>query len=353
MIADLQVDFLGLLDVLPDLDIAPRRKLTKARRDGLETLTVKPFLLKIQKEEGILERIVSVGNKLEPGLRGPPEGEDCTEYQDNGGRLTTLCGKIESIFGRDSEEGVGHSKLAYSLAYSVACKFGIPVEHAKVIALGAFLHDIGKANDILPRAPVSGTTLVDALENGTYFDRPLFEMTKLHAPIGCLAVLSATENIPELKALAPLVLFSHEDSDALGYYGLKGDEIPIGSMIISVADSFLAIYRPRSYDSGTSYVAAVLEILRCTGLNYEESASKIKEILLGRYDLKPNELPEPASLSEPVRELLKYNSSGLDEGAVLLRRILGYTVDDNELPNGLRYLSKYRGLKPEEVVERT
>ena len=74
-----------------------------------------------------------------------------------------------------------------------------------------------------------------------------------------------------LKEAAPLVRHHHERWDGTGYpSGLKGDTIPLGARILSVADSFDTITGPRVYrQSKMTLIEGVEDISRRSGHWYD------------------------------------------------------------------------------------
>lgn len=63
------------------------------------------------------------------------------------------------------------------------------------------------------------------------------------------------------KEIEVIILHHHERYDGDGYPdNIKGEEIPIESRIISVADSFDAITSDRTYRKGSSYSEGIVEI---------------------------------------------------------------------------------------------
>ncbi len=85
--------------------------------------------------------------------------------------------------------------------------------------------------------------------------------------------------ITALRILEPLGIFDleqqiikhhHERFDGTGYpMGLKGKEIPIGSRILAVADTFDAITSNYSYKPSLTYNSALEEISRCCGIQFD------------------------------------------------------------------------------------
>ncbi len=79
--------------------------------------------------------------------------------------------------------------------------------------------------------------------------------------------ISKSRHLNELK---DIVLHHHERYDGKGYpYGLKGDEIPVGSRIISICDSIDAMTSDRGYRDAYSLKYCYEEIKRNLGILYD------------------------------------------------------------------------------------
>jgi HD-GYP domain-containing protein (c-di-GMP phosphodiesterase class II) len=77
-----------------------------------------------------------------------------------------------------------------------------------------------------------------------------------------------------VAAQAPAVELHHERMDGRGYYGVGGDELPLASHFLIVADSFDAMTTDRSYRPGLSHEAALLEIERNAGTQFHEGVAR-------------------------------------------------------------------------------
>ncbi len=78
---------------------------------------------------------------------------------------------------------------------------------------------------------------------------------------------------PDLSHLADVVRSSHERMDGKGYPdGLPGSEIPIASRIIFVCDAFDAMTSERSYAEAMTAEAALAELQRCAGTQFDPVA---------------------------------------------------------------------------------
>lgn len=119
----------------------------------------------------------------------------------------------------------------------------------------ASLHDIGKI--AVPDAILNKSGSLSSDE---------WELIRRHTLIGERIVGAA----PSLTHLAKLIRSSHERHDGTGYPDqLSGDSIPLGSRIIAVCDAFDAITSDRPYCEKMSPEAALEEIRRCAGTQFD------------------------------------------------------------------------------------
>jgi putative nucleotidyltransferase with HDIG domain len=161
---------------------------------------------------------------------------------------------------KDSETE-GHSKRVTAYTIALARAMGISPSEIKVIARGAFLHDIGKMAipDEILRKPAALT----AEEQ---------DVMREH----CTRGFNILRKIPFLAEAAEIVCSHQEHFDGSGYpNGLTGGEIPIGARIFSVADTLDAITSDRPYRKASSFDAAREEILRCSGTQFDPSVVEI------------------------------------------------------------------------------
>jgi putative nucleotidyltransferase with HDIG domain len=165
--------------------------------------------------------------------------------------LTVLANAIEvrDHYTRGHVERV----TAYSLVLAKELGWkGKPLENLR---FGAILHDIGKIH-IRERI---------LLKTGPLNDGEWVEM-KQHPVVGAEMIRS----IPYLAPATSAVRHHHEYWDGSGYPdGLKGEEIPMGARIITVADALDAMTTTRPYRAARSLEEAYEEILRCSGTYYD------------------------------------------------------------------------------------
>jgi putative nucleotidyltransferase with HDIG domain len=144
-----------------------------------------------------------------------------------------------------------HSAAVARYAREVARLLGVDEREQDLIHTAALLHDIGKF--IFP------DTILLA-------DRKLtdeeWETVKLHPEQGAKLV----RRIEGYGPVADIIISHHERIDGKGYpHGIAGDEIPLGSRIISVADTYDVMTSRDSYRRPVSTEAAIVELRRVAG----------------------------------------------------------------------------------------
>jgi putative nucleotidyltransferase with HDIG domain len=146
---------------------------------------------------------------------------------------------------------------------------GISPAEIKVIARGAFLHDIGKM--AIPDQILRKPGKLTPEEQGVMREH-------------CARGYQMLRKIPFLAEAAEIVFAHQEHYDGSGYpNALKGAAIPIGARIFAVADTLDAITSDRPYRVARSFEAARQEIIRCSGTQFDPSVVEV-------YLKIPNEL---------------------------------------------------------------
>jgi diguanylate cyclase (GGDEF)-like protein len=148
-----------------------------------------------------------------------------------------------------------HSGDVGELVTVVGARLGLDrhaLDHAEH---AAELHDVGKV--AIPAA---------ILDKPGPLDEDEWALMKRHTIIG-ERILSA---VPALVPVGRIVRATHERWDGDGYPdGLRGAEIPLGARIIAVCDTFHAITTDRPYRAGRPAEAALAELRRCAGTQFD------------------------------------------------------------------------------------
>jgi putative nucleotidyltransferase with HDIG domain len=157
-------------------------------------------------------------------------------------------------------ETEGHSKRVTAFTIAIARAMGIPQESIRVIARGAFLHDIGKM--AIPDAILRKPGALNPEE---------IAIMREH----CFRGYQMLRKIPFLAEAAEIVYSHQERFDGTGYpRGLKGEGIPVGARLFSVADTLDAITSDRPYRPAQTVQAAREEIERWSGRQFDPDVVK-------------------------------------------------------------------------------
>jgi putative nucleotidyltransferase with HDIG domain len=180
------------------------------------------------------------------------------------GTTLLLCDVLEV----DDEYTGFHSRSVVSLSVAVADEMGLSPKERRNVEFGALLHDVGKI--AVPKEIIN--------KPGPLTDDE-WMVIKTHTIEG-QRMLDRVGGL--LSEVGRVVRSSHEKWDGTGYPdGLVGEQIPVGSAIVSCCDAFNAMTTDRSYrdampledaieeleaNSGTQFspavVQAVLRVLR-------------------------------------------------------------------------------------------
>jgi len=152
-------------------------------------------------------------------------------------------------------ETEGHSKRVTAFTIAIARAMGLSGERIRIIARGAFLHDIGKM--AIPDAILRKPGALTPEET---------EIMREH----CFRGYQMLKKIPFLAEASEIVYAHQERYDGTGYpRGLKSDEIPLGARIFSIADTLDAITSDRPYRAAQPITVARDEIVRFAGRQFD------------------------------------------------------------------------------------
>ncbi len=141
-----------------------------------------------------------------------------------------------------------HSVNVAILSMAIGTYFELPKEQLEKLGKSAILHDIGKIK--IPIDLIHKPGKLTLLE---------FEEIKHHSQCGFDCLM---ENGQEASDIPKIVLHHHEKFDGTGYpLGLKGNEIPFFSRIISVADVYDALTSHHPYRNPIQPLNAVEYIM--------------------------------------------------------------------------------------------
>jgi len=151
-----------------------------------------------------------------------------------------------------------HSVSVAALAIAFGRVLEMPRNEIKDIALGGFLHDIGKA--LVPGRILNKPGKLDEAE---------FNVMKSHVTLTA-KLLNDVRGISEITFNAAVQ--HHEHYDGAGYpKGLKGDEISIYGQMIGIVDVYDAITSLRVYHKGIPPTAALRKLFELSGTHFSNN----------------------------------------------------------------------------------
>ena len=190
-------------------------------------------------------------------------------HLEEGREEAALIGMAEALVtlveARDYSTG-RHSHQVADLVLRLARALGLPPTEAQMIALASRLHDVGKV--AIPDA---------VLQKPGRLTEEEWELMRMHPVVGAEVV----SHIPALRPLAPVIRAHHERWDGQGYPNhLKGEAIPFGARILAVVDAYLAMTVDRPYQKGCAPSAALAELRRYAGSQFDPHVVEAATLLL-------------------------------------------------------------------------
>lgn len=145
---------------------------------------------------------------------------------------------------------------------------GLTSKEIEELCLAALLHDIGKI--AVPE---------EILKKPGKLTEKEWMVMKRHADTG----YRITQCCGELAHISQYIMSHHEWWNGCGYpHGLKGEEIPLYSRIISIADAYDVMTHDRPYQAAKSSVEAMDEIKQQAGLQFDPYLAKVFLEVIGR-----------------------------------------------------------------------
>ncbi len=174
----------------------------------------------------------------------------------------TIKAIMEALDAKDSYTS-GRSKRITYYSILIAKQLGLSQIDIGKVELAGMLHDIGMigvSDEILYK--------IDALTQDEY------DEIKKHITYS----VKILEDIKQLKDVVEIIKYHHEKYDGTGYpFGIRGEDIPIGSRIIAVADAFDSIISNRIYRNQIDMQQAKQKIIEGSGTQFDPIVVKAFE----------------------------------------------------------------------------
>ena len=171
------------------------------------------------------------------------------------------------------------SALIATIVAALARNLDLPRHEVDKVRVAALLHDVGKVG--IP---------ADILEKPAALTPAEWRSVVQHPRIGQVILEQATV----LRDAVPIILHHHERFGGAGYpYGLRGQEIPLGARIVAIADAYDAMTQDRPYKRAISHQAAIDELRRHAGTQFDP---ELVELFCDLYGARPPEVEPGAAI---------------------------------------------------------
>jgi putative two-component system response regulator len=240
----------------------------RAIKNGVDDYFVKPF-----DEE---EFLASVDRSLKELKAAHDYKEERKKIRDD--FISTVKQIALAIEGRDPYYS-GHSQNVASFATKMGNELGLPRATIESLEIASYLHDLGQVE--IQQAIIQKRGVLSGMEYEEIKKHPAFARNLLQA-------------IPRFQSVIDIIFYHHEKFDGTGYpVGLKGNEIPLDSRILSLAEAYSSLLEMRPHrdafspeealtilrqESGTSFDPSLIEtLIKCISRDAEESMEEIGE----------------------------------------------------------------------------
>ncbi len=174
-----------------------------------------------------------------------------------------------------------HSELVAKYAQQIAEALQLPQQDIDTITPAALLHDLGKVG-----------MADDVLFNPKSLNPTERKHAQQHAEVGAMLL----SKFPLFRKGANLVRYHHERYDGKGYpEGLVGEDIPLGSRIISVADAYQAMTEDRPYRRALSQGEAIAQLMQGSGTQFDP---RVVQALVQSLSPQAEATPSPVVLPQ-------------------------------------------------------
>ncbi len=180
------------------------------------------------------------------------------------GVLSILSKFIQTV-DADTE---AHSVRVSAWSVRIGEELGLEGELIEEIRIAGLLHDVGKVD-----------VSVEILRKAAALSEDEQEKVREHTTRGA-AMIKPVGGM--LSHIADAIEAHHEKYDGSGYAGLKGEDIPMVSRVIAVADAFDAMMSDRPYRKGLGIFKAVDSIVGSSGSHFDPKVVAVLQKIINR-----------------------------------------------------------------------
>lgn len=177
----------------------------------------------------------------------------------------TVKAIIEALDAKDSFT-LGRSRRVAFYALKIVNKMALSPAEVSKVELAGLLHDIGMIG-----------VAEEILNKTQKLSDEEFEKIKMHVHYS----VKILEDIKQLCEITEIIKYHHEYYNGCGYpFGLKGEQIPLGSRIIAIADAYDSMVSKRAYRDSLSPEDALKIIEQGAGKQFDPNLVEIFKSIL-------------------------------------------------------------------------
>jgi len=198
---------------------------------------------------------IKASNRVETVLKETENNMYKSKLVDKRSVFSSMVSSLERAMHEKSYETEEHAERLIVMAIKLGKAINLSESKLDELSLLATLHDIGKV-------AISENILLKK----TKLTKKELGIVKKHSEIG----YNITQSSPHLTHIADAILFHHEWWDGSGYpQGIKGEDIPVISRIISIVDAYDVMLTGRPYKKSLSKKEAIEELKRYSGTQFD------------------------------------------------------------------------------------
>lgn len=231
-----------------------------------------------------VDEISSQNPDFESAVKSAMQTLNQKKLMDKGSAHSELLTSFERALQECDSDTEAHVRRTQRMGAALGKRIGLTDKQQSSLSLLCLLHDIGKI----------GVPLDILNKPGKLTDEE-WNYIKTHVHKGYQIAKSSKG----LNEIADMILHHHERWDGKGYPdGLKEEETPLLSRIISVVDAFDAMVSNRSYRAAKSVDEAIAELERCSGTQFDPTL--VKEFVPICRNMVGNVIPDEEKLITPA-----------------------------------------------------
>jgi len=228
----------------------------------------------------------AVGNEPRQPVDSVVQWSRCIERLLRTTFMQSTWALVEAVEARDPSTRA-HSITVAAIAEAIGRRMAIPARRLRELRAAALLHDVGKIG------------IPDAILNKVgKLTREEFEIVKTHPAKG-VQILGAIRFFSEMR---PIILHHHEAYDGGGYpCGLRGEDIPFGARVLSVADAVETMLSARTYKPAFPVPHVRAELTACSGRQFDPAVTSVALEWLNEPPFEPRTAPRDTQDEGSVR----------------------------------------------------